>query len=209
MLRFAVISEGPTDQRVIENILWGYFDEPAVNAFHPPPGGPGGWLRVIRAVESGAHRRALENNEYVVIHIDTDVSQDPGFHVPHQEGNHTLSVEQLTERVISRLLGLMDAPFIEKHGHRVIFAVAVHSIECWFLPLLYQDAKAAKPVGCLRAVNNALKKLNQDSLSPGEDKAPRRNDEVSRAFLKRKDLLDAPERNPSLGEFIKRLPSAV
>ena len=37
---------------------------------------PGGWTLVFRSLAQGDHLEALARNDYVVIHIDTDVSED-------------------------------------------------------------------------------------------------------------------------------------
>ena len=70
----------------------GYFgaeEEPVVNHVQPPrdarPKGsgpaPGGWTLVLRSLRAGDHRKALQLNDYVVVHIDTDVCEEPGYDV--------------------------------------------------------------------------------------------------------------------------------
>ena len=94
MLKFGVIAEGPTDQTVIENILLGYFedqeDEPDIQSIQPPRPltrhRPAGWTLVFKSLERKDHEGALQYNDYLVIHIDTDVQEEPGFDVPRREG---------------------------------------------------------------------------------------------------------------------------
>ncbi len=93
MLKFGVIAEGPTDQIVIENILLGYFqdqeDEPAIHPIQPPrplTETPGGWGHVFKSLERKDYAGALQYNDYLVIHIDTDVQEQPGFDVPRRDG---------------------------------------------------------------------------------------------------------------------------
>ena len=116
MLTFGVIAEGPTDQTVIENILLGYFedqeDEPAIRYIQPPrplTEAPAGWGHVFKSLERKDHEGALQYNDYLVIHIDTDVQEEPGFDVPRREKGKELSVSDRVDRVIARLKQDIDA----------------------------------------------------------------------------------------------------
>jgi hypothetical protein len=209
-----------TDQAVLENILQGFFqqgeDEPIVNYVQPPrdatPRGsgpaPGGWTLVFRSLRAGDHRKALQLNDYVIIQIDTDVAEEPGFDVSHRAPDgRTLSPEELIDQVKRRLIEVMDAEFYARHAGRIIFAVAVHSIECWLLPLLYEDeaAKKAKITGCLDAANRKLQRLNQPPLSTAGHKDLKSYKQASRDYAKRRALLARRGENPSLDVFVKDL----
>jgi hypothetical protein len=69
MKRFAIISEGITDQAVIKNILVGFFaqeeDEPRFNPIELEGLG-GGWALVLKALREERHIEALEDNDYLV-----------------------------------------------------------------------------------------------------------------------------------------------
>lgn len=60
-----------------------------------------------------------------------------------------------------------DLPW--RNGERIIFAICVHEIEFWLLPL-WDTARAAKCEGCTNAVDHALAKAGRPSLN----KDPRR-----------------------------------
>ncbi|HEV8060189.1 MAG TPA: hypothetical protein VGP68_09965 [Gemmataceae bacterium] len=215
MLKFGVIAEGPSDQQVIENILLGYFqdepEEPVVNPIQPPvptsnlPAPPGGWTLVFRSLKQGDHQKTLQFNDYIVIQIDTDVQEEPGFDVPKRDGGVELPLEELVRRVISRLKEEMGAAFCQTDGHRILFAVAVDTIECWLLPLLYTNKKTGKTTGCLEAANAALRKAGRKGLSAGDTKFPSAYDQCSRDYTKRKKLMELRYKNPSLELFIKQL----
>jgi hypothetical protein len=221
MPSFGIVAEGFTDQIVIDNIITGYFgdadEEPIVNYVQPlldatgargaPE--PDGWGMVLKFLELGEHRRALQFNDYLVLHVDTDVSEQTGFDVPHREDGRALSVPELVERVNAKLAGIIGAEFCAAHGDRLIFAVAVHGIECWLLPLLYQSNHAGKITGCLNAANEARKKRNEKPLSTREHKDPRSYQDASRAYTKRKRLLALCDKNPSLGLFVRQLDRTV
>jgi hypothetical protein len=212
VLKFALIAEGVTDQTVIENILLGYFedqeDEPVVNPIQPPrplTDKPAGWGHVFQRLKRKDHENALQFNDYLVIHIDTDVQEEPGFDVPRREMGRELSVSDRVDRVMARLKKDIDAAFFQANAHRILFAIAVDSIECWLLPLLHDKRKAAKITGCLESANQALRKADQDALSARENKFPRAYEKASSGYRKRQTLIQLQNRNPSLELFIKQL----
>lgn len=140
MSSFAIIAVGVTDQAVLENILKGYFEEdkPVVTYVQPwrdatsksRAPAPGGWTLVFQALRDGRHEEALDFNDYVIVHLDTDVSEETGYEVPPRAPNgHELSPEKLIESVKRRLIAEMDPEFYKLHAHRIVFAIAVDAIE--------------------------------------------------------------------------------
>ena len=215
MAKFGVIAEGPADQQVIENILIGYFgdqEEPVVNPIQPPIPGPGpepahgGWTLVFESLRRGDPQRALQFNDYLVIHIDTDVQEEPGFDVPRRQGGNELSIPDRVTRVVDKLTSCVDAACFQACRHRILFAVPVESIECWLLPLLYTNKKAEKTTGCLEAANHKLRKADKKGLAAADGtKFPRAYHAASCDYQKRKTLLKHRARNPSLALFIEQL----
>jgi hypothetical protein len=219
MATFGIIAEGITDQIVIENILRGCFEdedeEPIVNYAQPlldqtgrsAAPAAGGWTLVLDYLARGEHLKALQWNDYLVIQIDTDVSEQKGYDVPWREGGKELTPRELTGKVIERLKGLIGEDVCARHGHQLLFAVAVHGIECWLMPLFFSNKKAAKIAGCLQTVNNERRKKNQAPLSKadGEDKSPRAYGDASRPYAKRKLLLEHHDKNPSLCAFVEQV----
>jgi hypothetical protein len=207
---FGIIAEGITDHPVIENIITGYFEgqgnEIIVNPVEPPSAfAPGGWGNVFESLKRKDHEGALQWNNYLVIQIDTDHQEDPGFDVPRREGGKELTVDQRIERVIEKLKSYIDPAFYEANKDRIIFAISVDEIECWLLPLLYSDKRAAKTTGCLDAADRGVRKRNMPGLAAGEKKFPAAYDFASRGYLKRKTLMKRRDANPSLGFFVQQL----
>lgn len=215
MLKFAIIAEGKSDQYVIENILHGFFqeieDELVVTYTQPPqstddPDAFGGWNQVFETLQRGRAQEALQFNDFVVIHIDTDKQEDVGFDVPRTEKGVELTIPTRVERVIARLVKEVGESYIAKYGPSFLFAIAVDSIECWLLPLLYNDKKAAKTTGCLEAANKKLRKGDKQGLSSSEEKKfPEAYKPASKDFRKRKTLMKVHDKNPSLELFIQQL----
>jgi hypothetical protein len=213
MPKFAIIAEGPTDVVVLENILQGYFedesDEVVVNPVQPPrplTQSHAGWGLVFKSLKRRDYEGAFQFNDYLIIHIDTDVQEEAGFDVPRREGGEELSLPERVDRVIARLKSDIDEVFLQTHGQRIFFAIAVDSIECWLLPLLHDDKKkAAKTAGCLKSANEILRKRNQKGLSAGEKKFTDAYEDASSAFRRRKTLMQAQGKNPSFELFVRQL----
>jgi hypothetical protein len=218
MSSFAIIAEGVTDQAVLENILKGYFEKEKASVTYVQPRrdatsksrdpAPGGWTLVFQALKDGRHEEALAFNDYVIVHLDTDVSEEAGYEVPSRAaGGRMLSPEELIENVKLKLIAEMDPEFYKLHADRIVFAIAVDAIECWLLPLLYEGEpkKKAKITGCLEAVDLKLRRLNQPPLSTAGSKSLARYEKVSQAYAKRRMLEERCRENPSLYVFVKSL----
>lgn len=222
MATFGIIAEGITDQIVIENILIGYFaeedEEPFVTYVQPlldrtgqsSVPAPGGWGLVLEYLKRGEHLNALQYHDYLILQIDTDVSEQAGYDVPWRAGGRELDPVELAGRVIEKLKSIIGHDVCAENGHRILFAVAVHGIECWLLPLFFTNNKAAKVTGCLQAANNERRKKNLTPLSKadGEDKDPRSYRDASLPYQDHKTLLRFSKKNPSLCAFVEQLERA-
>lgn len=216
---FAIVSEGVTDHAVLKNILLGYFRG---KGFHPrivriqplddatiagDPGwrGYGTWENVFRYLKERRHREALSFSKYILVQIDTDLSEHPNFGVAHREGSRVRSPEELVVGVRDRLRQEMGEADFAKYGARFVFAICVHAMECWLLPLWVTDVrKAAKISGCLGAVNRALEKNNEAPL-PEKGKNFDLYDHASSGFKKKDRFQKVAPKNPSLKLFFDEL----
>lgn len=217
--RIGILAEGVTDQAVLEAILAGWFgdDDLDVSRIQPPQAerapavGNAGWGMVIKSFETGRFAEPLASGlrDYLVVQIDTDVSEQKGFDVPWREGARERSVEELVVAVIARLRDAAGAERFDAHSDRMLFAICVHSLECWLLPLVYRDNKRRKTSGCLDAMNHALRAANKDALANAAgEKNLRAYERAARAFEDRNTLLDAGKHQPSLARFLRALEAA-
>lgn len=227
---FAIVGEGITDQHVIESIVLGCFsdhdEEPEVNYERPlldrtglsaksakgTKPEPGGWTLVFEYLRLGKHLDALQFNTYLIIHIDTDVCEEPGYDVPRIEDGKALTPRELAGKVVAKLTGIIGAEVYARHRDRFLFAVAVHGIECWLLPLLFPNKKSAtaeKIAGCFKTANEELRKKDLPLLGKGpkgqETKDPDAYLAASKPYRRRAKLLELAERNPSLQIFVEQL----
>jgi len=112
MAKFALACEGVTDQIVIENILCGFYKEyddldEEIQPLQPPYDATtqkqkedefGGWEMLLKYLSEKRFRDDVLNSEYLIVQIDTDISEHVNFGVSQQN----LSTEELINKVIER-----------------------------------------------------------------------------------------------------------
>lgn len=208
---FWFFTEGITDQEIISNILFGYFENPnlIINELQPLRDETdrnkssyfGGWGNLIEYCKSEIFKYAFQSVDYVIIQIDTDVCED--YHISKRENGKELNPEQLIEKVINIFIEIIGNDFYKLIEQRIIFAVSVHSIECWLLPVYYTDSKKSKTVNCLQTLNQALQKKGFTIDKNNKNFEYYR--EISEVFIKKKKLNQYYSQNPSFEIFIKNL----
>lgn len=222
MPTFGIISEGPTDQIVIENILCGYFKSPDLSEsirFIQPfrdntdkygIANQGGWLNVFEYCRSKRLLESFEQNDYIIIQIDTDRSEDKNYDVrkTNREGLE-YSSEQLIGKVIEKFQWIFTNTFNEKYSlfkDRIIYAICVQEIECWLLPLFYDDKIQYATTNCIKRLNDRVNEKFGFYIDP-KNKSNRGTeyDKVSKAYLKNKTLIAKYKNNISLKVFIESL----
>ncbi len=166
MINFGLVTEGITDQEVISNILFGYYNNPniLINELQPirdetdrnKATNYGGWGNLIEYCKSDIFKYAFQTTNYIIIQVDTDVCED--YNVSKKENGNDLTPEQLVLKVKEKFIEIIGVDFYNNLEQRIIFAISVHSIECWLLPIYYTDNKKSKMVNCLQTLNQALNK---------------------------------------------------
>ena len=218
---FAIVAEGITDHLVLKNIILGFFDqqepEPSFAFVQPPldetgraglPRPPGGWTLVLKYLQEGRYKQALQFNKYLVIQIDSDVCEDYG--VSRLVDGRSRSPEEMLEAIRTVLLSHIDQEFLKNEGYRLLFAIGLDEIECWLLPLVFErneESKLRKITGCLEAINYKLKKLDRGGavLSSNQGKYPAEYDRLSKRYQKHGVLIDAARFNQGLEYFLEQL----
>jgi hypothetical protein len=217
MNTFAGITEGITDQIVIKNILAGYFN-PDININWLQPledetdqnrsKSDGGWNLVFKYCESDDFKEAFQNNKYIIIHIDSDVllteNVSDEYRIQSQDRDGEFSPEKIIELVSQKFEVAIGEDFYREYRDRIILAIAVHSTECWLLPLYYSDTRKAKLINCLETLNRELNRKEGYTIDPN-DKNPRYYREISSKYRKKKDLLRLYPENPSFRAFIEEI----
>mgnify|MGYP000349595207 FL=1 len=212
MLKFGLACEGVTDQAVIENILCGFYNDKElrqeIKSFQPLfdatqkkqlDGEFGGWEELFNFIATKRFRQDVINNHYMIIQVDTDRSEHKNFGI----SQHNCSKEELVERVRERLISQINSkkPFYEANKEKIIFAISIHELECWLLPIC-KNFKNEKITGCFEALQRECKDIKVEKNYTTYDK-------LSRVFLKNKDLLKISSKNSSFDIFIKSLPKTI
>ncbi len=212
---FGLIAEGPTDQIIIEDILYGFFGEDFVDDvryLQPEIDKDGGWGKVFNYCRSLDFQQAFQANDYLIIQIDTDVSEEKGFEVSHRdEKGNTLGAEDLIKNVKAKLIELIGTDFYQENSERIIFAISVHSMECWLLPLYYQDKNKEKIERCFNLLGKKINELHKQKKIKfyfdltNKVKIPDHYKQISYQYSKNKILLGHYALNPSFKIFIEEL----
>lgn len=154
MASFALITEGITDQVVIETLLLSCLgQDTVVNPIQPQRDATdesrqaensfGGWERVLEHCTPKTFAELLSVNDYIVLQLDTDQAEHPNFGLALTENGEDRPVAALIDdvkAVIARKLGTSFTQF----APQILFAIAVHSLECWLLPCYTKVPAAAR-----------------------------------------------------------------
>ncbi len=219
MLKFAIASEGKTDQIVIENILCGFYKDrnlkSEIERVYPLDKTQQrrvedeftNWELLLEHISTKRFRKDVVNNKYMIVQIDTDVSEHENFWV----SKVNLSTEQLIEKVIERLIAKIDSKkeFYQNYKERIIFAISVHSLECWLLPI-YESNKKDKTINCEDKLKYAVS--NSSSKKIQKLKTDKNNDnyhDLSKILIKPKELIKIASKNISFQIFINKLPIKI
>ena len=222
MKTFGIISEGPTDQAVVENIVIGFFnneDDIRINFLQPLRDATdeqatkkfGGWYKVFEYCGSQYFIDAFEQNDYLVIQIDTDRSEELNYDVKQSTQDGTkLTPAELIEAVIAKF----EAVFTNTLGgekfdlvrHRIIYAVCVNEIECWLLPLYFDDKTKQATNNCTHKLNPKItEKFGFYIDANNKSNMVSQYGKMSKDFLKHKILTQKHSQNISLQIFIQKL----
>jgi hypothetical protein len=215
---FGVICEGPSDYRIVKRIVDVYFkgDEPFTSCYQPKQlrsgkSDFGGWPRVLECCSDDTLKEIFEFNDYAIIQIDTDCSQDSPFDVPHLGNDgQPKSHEQLCEDVIEKLNGLMVQPEVQANRHRILFAICIHSIECWLLPIVYNDNRKENTNNCLDTLNRAIQQKYKGMVvlkksNKNENAGIKVYDKLISDWKRKTDIVDTAQYNTGFKAFVHSL----
>lgn len=161
------VTEGPTDQIVLEGLIALWLGEDFVPRRIQPPDSAyaadldsnlsDGWKGVVawcggKRLDGTAGRdEALQRADCLVIHVDADIASDPAFRTPAFAGPcpPAAIAANWVRNHLTALFGGVLPP-------RVVFCVPAQDLEAWVLCSLHPDiADSNMPIEC-RAVPAAL-----------------------------------------------------
>ena len=165
----------------------------------------GGWEMLLDYLSSTRFRDDVINVNTLVLQLDSDIVEHPNFagNYRNQQGieltSHALITDIIHKLVIKINAG--DAGFFEKHKQKIVFAICVHSLECWLYAFHYKKPLSKpKIVGCGRALNHEMKTSGFDGK-----KDKRLYQEHTRFFLKPENINLVTAKDQSFKTFIQQL----
>jgi len=220
MMEFGLVTEGITDQIVLENILYGFFKDKDIPVDPLSPlrdatdrnkaATSSNWLEVFEYCQSKRFKEAVIIKDYIIVQVDTDVLK--GDSVPekyrmsfkHADGQD-FTVDEIIKTVKNKLIELIGEEFYTTYQEKIIFAISVDQIECWLLPIYhnYLKNKVNKTQNCRETLNEALRKLKPPFSI--DKKNPEYYRTIAKEYNKNKKLMDCYQLNPSLKIFIEML----
>lgn len=215
-MTFAIITEGASEHRVIKHILTKYFKEedPDINQIQPKmvgekQEGTGGWNEVLKYCEREELDEILKENDFLVIQIDTDQSQTKPFGVSHSaQDNSAKAVDVLHKDILAKLISLIRPEILQRHEGKILFAICIHTIECWLLPIYYTNKHQADTTNCLFSLNKMLGKKDMKSIPNNDKNSPqsiRTYEAVLKNWKRREDITEASTYNFGFEYFTNSL----
>ncbi len=162
-MTFGLITEGPTDQVVLRNILGRYFKPPVyIRPVQPNIDSTdevdhfGSWVKVLGYCKSADMKTALKFFDYVIIQLDTDVCEEYG--VQKREGDRVITDDEIVERTKTVIVAHIGTDLYDQFNQKIVFAISHDSIECWLLPLYFSNNNRTKTFNCCDTLNQELRK---------------------------------------------------
>lgn len=221
MASFAIICEGISENLSLHAIIEkmsqtdSYFADiqprTEMSHGHSVQEGSGGWTEVLSHCNTEEFQMALQNNDYLVVQIDTDRCDEQPFGIKKvDESNQPRTDADVYDDIITRLLQDVDNDFYEANKERIIFAICFDEIECWFLPLFYSDKRACATTGCINKLNQELGKEKGGYYIPEEGKngpKARSTYQFILKKIKRKDIPRISQYNFGFQKFVEQMDS--
>lgn len=213
MARFVLVTEGITDQVALESILYGYYDESDVEVQFLQPvrdatdrsrqGDFAGWELVLEyCSKTDVLQEALQFNDFLLIQIDTDCAEHVNFGLQLTEEGKDKPVEQIINEVKALLILKLGESFYSDYADRVLFAISVHSLECWLLPLYADSTKnATKVKSCEGHLSRFLGKKDIEYAKDYDCYMS-----LSKSYEKKKNIEKYRSMNGSFDIFLSSLP---
>ncbi len=205
---FGIISEGVTDQIVLERILYTILnnEDIFITRLQPKENETGNWDKVFKYCESLDFKASFGYNDFIIIQIDSDFMLGADVGEKYKINMNNLSNEEIINSFRQKIIELIGENFYQEYQHQIIFAIAVHEIECWFLPIYFNDNKSTKITNCINTLNTVLFEKEDFYIN---DKEIIYYEKIVKNFKKIKDLKKYAAKNKSLSIFLEELEQKI
>lgn len=215
MKQFALVTEGVTDYLVLKPILQNFFSEepiirqirPEINDSEHETSGKGGFRQVLDFCKSDSVNEILKENDFVVIQIDSDVSPSRGFGIPHQVDGFEIDHIELYKSIIGHLKSLFPESVTSVNISKIIFAIGIHSIECWLIPILVPEGPNITHK-CLTILNDELRAAGMFQIPKHRKNSIRSKASfltLSKSFSSKKEITRIADYNIGFKKFVDSL----
>lgn len=216
MAIFGLIVEGVTDHATIENILCGFYKnadldedivylQPPLDQTNKKQIKDGGGGRVLNYLSKTPKRFKDDvlNHDYLIIQIDSDIFRKKLSNIFSDYENKTLPIDGFINKIQDHLIQQISnkTGFYTEHQDKIIFAISVHSLECWILPL-YHNCKDEKIEGCFKLLKHNSKKIKVKKNFDDYDK-------LTKDLSIFETLETVKLKSSSLRVFLSKLPSEI
>lgn len=222
MKTVGLICEGVSEINVMETILSRYLGEGFfINPVEPETivengirkqSSGGGWSRVLAHCNEQKFSEILQLNDYLVVQIDSDACEHYGVS-PLDSYNRAKSLVELYTEIVSRLISGLSEQFRQAYSGRILYAVCFNEIECWLLPLYYDNDYRCRTHNCIFTLNKALARKNLPTIPPGDEKNSPNALKAYRKVLKdiknKKTVEEISTFNYGFSRFIDELHSVI
>lgn len=176
MTTIAIVSEGITDQIFLEELIFKcvrfedepefVYAQPARDETHKHNAPHGGWELVFEYCETRI-LDAVETNDFTIIQVDTDCGDHANFRLDISPGGVHKDDETLVRDATTIVRSKIDPTILAEHGHKLIFAITVHSSEAWILLCLFNDCKKKNALHHLKR-QKGMRGLTKTAASYGQ-----------------------------------------
>lgn len=143
----------------------------------------------------------------MVIQIDTDLSHQKPFNVSHTKPDNTSKTDdELHFDVIEKIKRLIDPEITATYADRIFFAICIHTIECWLLPLYYNDHHKTATTKCLRPLNEQLRRKNIHVIAEKQKNNPnsvRTYEIILKNWKRKQDIIDSAQHNTGFKKLLE------
>lgn len=212
-MQFGLICEGVTDFHVIKHVVQAYIDDAEFRPIQPNLDEThihttvdtfGGWELVKEFLKSDFFEDTVNNLDYVIIQIDTDVCEHINFGVsPITLANvdHEAFYELIKQKIIE-WIDSYEHDTYDYYKEKIVFAISIHSIECWLLA--YHGNKGCKILGCENELAAAIRRKGGKINTQNAKKAVEYI-EYSRDLKRAKNHQNILVKSESFSKFVEQL----
>ncbi|MBX7047161.1 MAG: phage tail protein [Ignavibacteria bacterium] len=215
-MTFALITEGVSEHKIVKHIISKYFKDldPNINQIQPQllddkQDTPGGWNEVLNYCAKDELKDILIENDYLVIQIDSDQSETFPFSIPHTNSEGQVKLPQdIHTDIINKLSSEIKKEILANYKDKIFFAICIHTIECWLLPLYYTDNRKTKILNCVDTLNQILPRKGLKPINNKEKNSPNSvttYNEILKSLKKKSEIVSTSDHNIGFQYFINSL----